>query len=328
MKISPSVVAILLVMATSLRAEAPRVVTDIAPVHALVAQVMQQVGTPDLLMSPGVSPHTYAMRPSQARMLQNANLVVWMGPELTPSMGESIRALNKDAVLLQLLQFEDTEVRQFRSHDDFGGHGQETDHADEHEHDHGHEDEHGSHKTDHGHAHEGADPHAWLDPRNAQVWLVEIARVLSEMDPANASAYAQNASQAASELDLLQQDIQLQLGPLKDQPFVVFHDAYQYFEARFGLTASGALLDVDGAAPSAARLRAIRDTLVAEDVTCLFTEPQFDAGLATSVSQGIDLQVIEVDPMGVRQAPGAGLYVRLLTSLGEDFVTCLSAGDN
>lgn len=309
-------------MAAPLRAEVPHVVADIAPVHALVAQVMKGVGAPNLLMQPGVSPHNYAMRPSEARMLQNADLVVWIGPELTPSLAETIPAVASGAAQLVLLDLDETQAWNFRTLSAFVERINEHDQKD----DHGHND-HNDADTDASHSHDGEDPHAWLDPANGEAWLLKIAGVLSEIDPENATTYGENAARSVAELKDLQETIKIQMDPVKDQPFVVFHDAYQYFEKRFDLSASGALLDVDGAASSAARLVAIRNTLIAEDVICIFSEPQFATGIVSAVSDGIDVQVVQIDPMGARQNPGPDLYVDVLTSLAREFVNCLSAGD-
>ncbi len=375
---SASVLAFLAATITA-QADAPRVATDIAPIHSLVAQVMEGVGTPDLLMQPGVSPHGYSLRPSEARALQDADLVVWIGPKLTPSLKKTIESLAADAHSLALLGQKDSVRFDYRGADDFEvssddehDHGHDDDghddHAhedkdhDEHDHDehghddhddhdeHGHEDhdEHDDHGhddhaesghddhghddhsdgDDHGHEdghnHEGTDSHAWLDPQNARIWLGLIAEELSEIDPENAATYAENSATAQAELAVLEAEIADKLAPVQAVKFVVFHDAYQYFEKRFGLKAAGALRDVDGMAASAARLREVRATLQEHNVQCIFSEPQFPDAIVASVAEGLDLHTTEVDPLGATQEAGASLYGAMLSKLADDFASCLS----
>ncbi len=346
-------------VAFSAQADAPKVVTDIAPIQALVAKVMDGVDTSQQLLPANVSPHDYAMRPSEARALQNADLVIWVGAELTPMLEDSIESLAGEAATLELLHLNGTRELEFRESETFielslGGkdhhdhgddhHDAHDEHADHDEHDdHSHEDhakhedeEHAEHKEgndDHheghdnhgshdGHSHEGVDPHAWLDPENARFWANAIALKLSEIDPDNAAAYRANAADLDAELVALTGSIAEQLAPLQDKGFVVFHDAYQYFETRFDLAASGAFLNGDGAAPSAARLKGIQDVLTQNNITCVFTEPQFNDDIVKAISEGLDLHSEELDPTGAKQdAPN---YVDLIQTLANQFEACLS----
>ena len=375
-------------VAFSAQADAPKVVTDIAPIQALVSRVMAGVGTSEQLLPANVSPHDYAMRPSEARALQNADLVIWVGAELTPMLEESIESLAGDAATLELLHLNGTRELEFRESETFlemslGGkdphnhgdehHGEHEEHADhddhddhEEHHDHeehddhahdahddhaheeheGHEDhadhgqhddeEHAEHKEGHddhhddhdahgshdGHSHEGVDPHAWLDPENARFWAGAIALKLSEIDPDNAAAYRANAADLGAELAALTASISEQLVPLQGKGFVVFHDAYQYFETRFDVAASGAFLNGDGASPSAARLKGIQDVLTQNNISCVFTEPQFNDDIVKAISKGLDLHTEELDPHGAMQdTPN---YVDLIQTLANQFEACLS----
>lgn len=362
------------VLAAPVRAEAPRVVTDILPVQALVAKVMQGVGEPQQLLPANQSPHNYALRPSEARALQNADLVVWIGAELSPALDEAIDSLVGDGEAFSLLHLNGTNELLFREdeaflkialgdddhhddhdhaehddhddhahdekHEDHDDHGHEDDHA-EHDHDAHDHDEHADHEGhddhddhaeeshgehDHHHDHDGVDPHAWLDPQNAQFWLGAIAEKLATLDPENAAAYRANAVEGQAELEAMITEVAAELAPLKGHGFVVFHDAYQYFEARFGLTASGAILAGDGAAPSAARLGKVREVLQAQNVTCVFTEPQFNDKVVASVSSGLSLHSEELDPLGVSlDTPD---YVALIRNMAEQFEHCLSDHDH
>ena len=363
-------------------AEVPRVATDIAPVHSLVSMVMQGAGSPDLIIPPGASPHSYAMRPSEARAVAKADLVVWVGPSLAPWLEEPMSSLAQGAERLTLQDVEGIRLLTNRSgvafeahdhgdhegHDDHDGHedhaghddheghdhsaheghGDHEDHKDHEGHDHGaHEDheDHGDHEghdhadhDDHDHdaheeadAHEGhnhapgaLDPHIWLDPQNAMVWLDAIAASLSAQDPENASLYADNAAQAQAQLVDLQADIQAELTPLRGQKFVVFHDAYHYFEARFDVEASAAISLSDGAAPSAARLAEVRDVVKDTQAACVFTEPQFNAGLVDALQDGTALKSASLDPIGAALEPGVDMYPALLRDLAAAFSSCLA----
>ncbi|TCL00716.1 zinc transport system substrate-binding protein [Shimia isoporae] len=352
MRILPASFVALLGAGIAAQAEAPRVTTDIAPVHSLVSKVMEGVGTPDLLIKPGVSPHGYALRPSEARSLQDADLVVWIGPKLTPQLEKTIESLAGDAHHMALLNQEGTVAHDYRSSDDFevasdddhghddhaehddhgdeehAGHDDHDDHGDEehaghdeHE-EHGDEDHAGHDDHDH-HDHSGTDSHAWLDPENARVWLGLIAAELSEIDPDNAATYAENAKSAQAELDVLEADIAAKLEPVHASRFVVFHDAYQYFEKRFDLKAAGAIRVGDASSASAARLREVRTTLSDNKIECVFSEPQFPDEIVASVSEGLDIKTAEVDPHGATQEIGPGLYYAVLSNLADNFAACL-----
>ena len=366
-------------------AEVPRVATDIAPVHSLVSMVMQGAGSPDLIIPPGASPHSYAMRPSEARAVAKADLVVWVGPSLAPWLEEPMSSLAQGAERLTLQDVEGIRLLTNRSgvafeahdhgdheghddhddHDDHEGHDHSAheghgDHEDHEGHDHGAHEDHGDHEghdhadheghddhkdhddhadhDDHDHdaheeadAHEGhnhapgaLDPHIWLDPQNAMVWLDAIAASLSAQDPENAALYADNAAQAQAQLVDLQADIQAELTPLRGQKFVVFHDAYHYFEARFDVEASAAISLSDGAAPSAARLAEVRDVVKDTQAACVFTEPQFNAGLIEALQDGTALKSASLDPIGAALEPGVDMYPALLRDLAAAFTSCLA----
>lgn len=287
------------------RADAPHVSTDIAPVHSLVGMVMQGVGSPDLIVTPGASPHGYALRPSQARNLQQADLVVWIGPELTPWLAKPIATLAPDAIQLELLEALGTQVLPFR----------EADEADDHQ-------EVGEAQEGHDHDHEGVDPHAWLDPENAQVWLGVIADHLALADPANAERYHANARAGQAALARTQAEVAQMLAPMQGKPFVMLHDAYQYFEARFGLLSVGTVSLSDAVDPGPAHLAQLRDTLIHRGVTCAFAEPQFNPSLLEAAIESRDIKIILVDPIGSQFEPGPGLYVDLLRDMGKAIAGC------
>jgi zinc transport system substrate-binding protein len=302
-----------LVLAAGLaRAEPPRVVADIAPVHSLVARVMQGAGAPALLLPPGASPHAHALRPADAQALAEADLVVWVGPQLTPWAEKPIAALARGRVV-RLAEVPALVRLAPRQGVLFGAH------------DHAHGDDH-----DHGHDAAGApdraaavDPHFWLDPVNAKYWLAEIAAALSAADPAGAALYQANAAAALDEIDALGAAIAARLVPLGGRPFVVFHDAYHYFEARFGVEALAALSLGDAVEPGAARVAAVRDVIRELGALCVFTEPQFPPRLAQVLVEGSAARIGTLDPIGTGLEPGPGLYPALLLGLADSLAACL-----
>ncbi len=358
-------------------ADSPQVAVDISPVHSLVAQVMEGIGTPDLIIQPGASPHHYNLRPSEATALQNADLVVWMGEDLAPWLADAVATLAAEAQVIELLEADNTILLEFREsalfeahdhdahedghdehgHDDHAGHGHDDKHKDHgdghkdahaatddgHDHDahkghehgehesHGHDD-HKSHEHGHDdhaghgyedHAHGQYDPHAWLSPDNARFWLNLIAGQLSALDPENAGTYFANATAARAELDMLADEINQILGPARGGKFVVFHDAYQYFEAAFNFPASGAISLGDASQPSAARVAEIQKRVRDESIRCVLSEPQFNPRLVATVLEGTPANTGVIDPLGADLEPGPDLYAQLIRDIATALVGCL-----
>lgn len=321
-------------------AEVPRVLTDIPPVHALTAKVMEGVGTPDLLLERGASEHGFQMRPSQAAMVADADLVVWIGPELTPWLDRAVDALGPDARHIALLAAPGVTLQDYaEGHDDHAGHDNHATEAkaeghDDHGHDdHGHAD-HGTEKhDDHGHdeaghegehAHTGVDPHAWLDPANAQVWVQAIAAELSALDPENAATYAANATKTVAEIAAMDADLAARLAAVKDQPFFVFHDAYGYFAAHYGLTVAGSISLGDASAPGAAHLEEIR-AKIAAGTPCLFPEPQYDPKLMLQLAEGTGARIGgALDPNGSSFEASPQVYSQMMTGLADTLLACIA----
>ncbi|MEM8823618.1 MAG: zinc ABC transporter substrate-binding protein [Pseudomonadota bacterium] len=352
-KLLPLSLAASLLSGTAL-AEAPRVAVDIAPVHSLVARVMDGVGTPDLIIPAGASPHEYNLRPSEAQALQDATLVFWIGEDLTPWLEDPIETLAGDATATALLEAEGTIELEFREnalfeahdHGDEHGHGDHAEeaahdhdhaegeehghddhghdheeHAAAHDHDHDHED-HAGH-DDHGHAHGAHDPHAWLSPDNAANWLNVIAGQLSAADPDNAGAYFANAAAGRAEIEALKAEIAATLDPVRGGSFIVFHDAYQYFEAAFDFPASGAISISDASDPSPARIAEIQARVQGEGVGCVLSEPQFNPAMVATVLDGTEASTGILDPLGSDLEPGPDLYPQLLRNLADTLAGCL-----
>jgi zinc transport system substrate-binding protein len=295
-------------LAPAVQAQTLRVVTDIPPVHALVSSVMGDLGTPDLLLGKGGDVHDFQLRPSQAQALTEADLIIWVGPELTSWLDRALTGLKADAPQMRLLAVPDTALQPY---------GDAEGHDHDHDHDHGHEAEDSEDGA-------GIDPHAWLDPHNALLWLDAIAAELAKLDPANAETYAANARSAQAEVTALEAKIAASLAPVQDQPFAVFHDAYGYFSGHFGLKVVGSVRLGDATSPGAAHLAALGQDLAAQNAVCLFPEVNHDAALARTLTEGTGLRLgAPLDPEGMTIEPGAGLYATLMRNLARDLVACL-----
>ena len=326
-------------------ADAPRVAVDIAPVHSLVTRVMEGVGTPDLIIQAGASPHEYSLRPSEAAALQDANLVFWIGSGLTPWLTDTIETLAPNANVTELLEADGTIELEFREGALFEAHDDhkedDDDHADEAHDDHEEEshDDHDDEKADHDdhsdddhddeaaghdeHEHGDHDPHAWLSPQNAMTWMNVIAGQLSAADPDNAGAYFTNAAAGRAEIKVLIGEVTATLDPVRDGRFIVFHDAYQYFETDFNFPASGAISISDASDPSPARIAEIQDRIAEQGINCVLAEPQFNPGLVATVLEGSNVQTGILDPLGSDLKPGSALYPQLIQNLSTALVGCM-----
>jgi zinc transport system substrate-binding protein len=335
-------------------ADTPQVAVDIAPVHSLVARVMAGIGEPDLIIQPGASPHEYSLRPSEASALQAANLVFWIGPDLTPWLTDTIETLASDAVATKLMEADGTIELEFREgalfeahdhddhgddhgddddHDDHGDDDDHDDHGDDDDHDdHGDDDDHDDHGDDddhdeaenehEGHDHGAHDPHAWLSPKNAMNWLNVIAGRLSAVDPDNAGAYFANAAAGRTEIETLIGEVTATLDPVRGGQFIVFHDAYQYFEMDFDFPASGAISIGDASDPSPARIAKIQARITEQGIDCVLAEPQFNPGLVATVLDGTDAQTGILDPLGSDLEPGPAFYPQLIRNLSTALAGC------
>lgn len=295
-------------------AEPPQVATDIAPVHALVARVMDGIAEPELVLPPGASPHGHQFRPSEAGVLSRADIVVWIGPELSPSLARSVESLAPDAVRLGLLDDPATTRLELRENPVFGADGEDEGHDRDHDHDHDHGHD--------GHDGENVDPHAWLDPDNARAWLGLIAETLAEADPENADGYRANAVAGGEEIAAAEERARAAIERFGDRHVAVFHDAYQYFEEHFGLHVAGSIALSDATEPSPARIAELRDALGSAEVVCVFAEPQFNPGLVEAVREGSAADTAVLDPLGSHLQPGPDFYPQLIEDLAGAIESC------
>jgi zinc transport system substrate-binding protein len=287
---------------------APRVVASIKPVHSLVAAVMKGVGEPELIVDGAASPHSYSLKPSDAQALEAADLVFWTGGGMEIFLEDALGTLAGGAEVIALADAPGLELLPVREGGAFEAH------------DHG-EDEH-----DAGHDHEESevDMHFWLDPENARLMVTEIAATLSEADPENAAIYAANAKAEGERLDQLEADLNETLAPVRDKPFIVFHDAYQYFERRFDLSVAGSVTVTPEVAPGAQRLDDLRAKIAELGATCIFAEPNFEPAIIGAIAEGTEARTGVLDPEGGALTAGPDLYEELLRGLATSLVDCLS----
>jgi zinc transport system substrate-binding protein len=271
---------------------APKVVADIAPVGALVAQVMAGLGTPVVLIAGGGDPHDFQLRPSQAAALHDADLLIWIGPSLTPWLGRAAAATEAVSVPLQDAPGIVRRPPMFGAGPGEGAAG---------------------------------DPHLWLDPENGIAMISRIAAALAATDPANAAAYAGNAARAKARLTALEAAIASELAPYRDRRLVVFHDAFAHFAGRFGITIVGSLALGDAADPGAAALSALRRDIAEQGADCLFAEPQHSPALIRSLAADTGIRVGQLDPEGTTVPPGADAYDRTVRAVADGIVACLTS---
>jgi zinc transport system substrate-binding protein len=289
-------------------APGPEVVVTIKPLHALVARVMTGLGTPRLLVQGGQSAHTYTLKPSDATRLNEADVFFRMSETMEPFTAKVVRALPKRVHVVTLEDTAGLRLLARRTGVPF----EESEHANH---------------ADHGHKHGQVviDGHAWLDPLNAKLMADRIAAALSASAPAQSAAYAANAGRLKADLDDLNAELARELAPVAGKPYVVFHDALQYFELRYGLKPAGSITVSPEVPPSARRLSALRKEVAARGAACVFAEAQFDVRLVDALVEGTPVRVGTVDPEGSRIEPGPDLYVTLLRNLAKDLKACLAA---
>ena len=305
--------ALALVLAATPVLAQPRVIASVVPVHGIVSAVMGETGQPDLLLEGSLSEHRAKFTPQQIAALGQADVVFIVGQGLEAKLSQlsGSEAVNgKTFVELALAPGVATlPIRE-------GGAWESHEHDHDHDHDH-----------DHGDETAGVlkfDPHVWLDPGNAKAMAAAVAQALAKADPANAAAYAANADAFAKSLDQEQAAIAAELAPVKDRPYVVFHDAFQYFEKRFGLSAAGSIADVSAQAPSAERLAEVRNKIADVKAACVFREPQYDAKPVAVVIEGTGAKEGVLDPLGASLTPGPEAYQQLLRNLAAGLKECLA----
>ena len=288
-----------------------KVVASIKPIHSLVAGVMEGTGTPTLIVEGAGSPHTYALKPSQARRLQEADLVFWVGNTLEPFLQKPLESIASKATTVTLMDVDGLNQITFREGGAFDAHGHD---------DHKGHDDHDDHDD---HAHGAYDPHIWLDPINAKVLVHDIEEALLASDPANAAIYKANAGRIMANLDALVAEIDATLDPVKSQGFIVFHDAYQHFEQRFGMSAVGSITVSPEVLPGAERVRELQEKVRGSNASCVFSEPQFEPKLVATITENTDAGTGVLDPLGASLKNGPDLYFNLIRGMAASLKGCL-----
>jgi len=304
-----------LLLSGTASANVPKVVTDIPITHSLVTRVMAGIGMPDLIVDRGASPHEYSLRPSNAASLEVADLVFWISNGLTPWLDDALNTLARNAKVIELMDAKGATVLSFREGATFETHShqhkQDEDGHDEHKHD---EDE---------HATGNVDPHGWLDPYNGRIWLDVIATALSKIDPTNSDIYFANATQAKADIDTVISELEATLAEFRGTNFIVYHDAYQYFEKRFDVLAAGSISLGDVSDPSPARIAEVRKKVEELGIICVFSEPQFNSELVRTVTDGVSVKTRVIDSLGTQFTLGPDFYLNVLRGIAQSMASCL-----
>jgi zinc transport system substrate-binding protein len=261
---------------------------------------MSGIGEPDLIIRGAGSPHTYSLRPSEARLLEGAQVIFWIGESLETFMAKPLAALGSRARIVQVMQMPGITLLPGRE----GGTWETPDHHREH-------------------VAATYDGHLWLDPANARIVARNVMEVLAQIDPGNRGRYAANADALLARIDTLDAGLKAALAPVRDVPFVVFHDAYQYFENSYALRAVGAITVSAERQPGARRVKEIRDRIRDLGARCVFSEPQFSSGVLGTLIEGTDIGTGTLDPLGAGLSAGPDAYFILMRSLGSGLVECL-----
>ncbi|WP_421361317.1 zinc ABC transporter substrate-binding protein ZnuA [Agrobacterium rosae] len=314
-------------IASSNAMAAPNVVVSIKPIHSLVAAIMDGVAEPTLIVDGGASPHTYSLKPSNAKAIESADVVFWVGDGLEKFLEKPLQSLAGKATVVELDDAKGIEKLKFREGGPFEAHDHEEheghDHAHEEGHDHKHEAEH-SHDDGHDHDEGEYDMHLWLDPANAKAMAVEIGKTLMTADPGNAKTYQDNTKKLVDNIDALDKEIAATVEPIKDKPFVVFHDAYQYFEHRYGVKTAGSITVSPENTPGADRIKQIHAKVKELNATCVFAEPQFEPKLVKVVTEGTNAKSGTLDPEAGTLKAGPDLYFQMMRGIATSLKDCLS----
>lgn len=284
-----------------------QILTSIKPLQLIAAAIQDGQGEPQVLLPPGASPHYFVLRPSDAKRLDNADLFYWIGPDLENFLPRLLKQRSQPSVAAQDLP--DLHLQYF---------------AEAHAHDHGHG--HGHALIEHDHAHQPGtvDAHLWLDPHNAELIAQRISADLSALDPENAAHYAANLQAFSQALQEVDGQLKVELAPLKNQPFFVFHEAFNYFEQAYGLAHTGVFAVSSEVQPGAKHVQQMRTRLQQAGAACVFSEPPLQPRLAQTLAAGLPVKLAELDALGVDIPVSAQGYTQLLRNLGAQFSACLS----
>ncbi len=296
-----------------------KVVTTIKPLHSLISRIMETRGEPQLIIEGTNNPHTFVFKPSHAKMIEEADIIFWIGEDLEAFMEKPLDSLAEKAQVISFMELSSIEKLKFREKNIFDDHdGHEDEHeGHEDEDDHGHKDD---HKDAHAHAHGEFDPHIWLDPENAKEMVKIIRDELIKIDPDGQRQYSVNTAGATLELDNLINSVEKELS--KDISYIVFHDAYQYFENRFGVIPAGALTLNPDVLPGAKQIADIQDVINDKGIKCIFSEPQYNPKIIETIGNDMKISTGVMDPLGAYIDAGPSMYSDLINGIANSIKDC------
>ena len=288
------------------------VVVSIKPFHSLVSGVMLGVARPELLLKGNFSPHTYSLKPSDAKKLQYADFVFWGGEALEGFLSKPISSLSKNAEVVSILEINGLKLRSFRAESHIG----KSESFESYSH---------NHSSDQDSELQSAvDPHIWLDTENVKVITQKIVHILSEFDPENAQKYQRNGEKIFVRINELDQQLSSEISEISDRTYLVLHDAYQYFESRYQLNSVGSITLQLEHFLSVSRLKKVQNMINTNKVRCIFTEPQYSQKLVKALIKGTSVKKGVLDPIGADILPGPELYFDLLKNLSISLRSCLN----
>ena len=303
----------------SVRADV-NVVTTIKPLHSLISNVMKDVGKPSLIIEGTSNPHNFVLKPSHAKLLQDADIIFWIGEDLEAFMEKPLSSLAKDTKKISFMELGSIKKLKFRENNIFD-HDDHDDHEDHDDHDGHKEDDHDDHEDHDEHNHGEFDAHLWLDPVNAKKMVLEISHELSELDPTNKNSYKANADKTIEVLDRLIEEVNRSLS--KDISYVVFHDAYQYFEQRFEVTSAGALTLNPDVLPGAKQIVDIQNLIKKKNIKCIFSEPQYNPKIIETLANDTNTSTGIMDPLGAYMDKGPSMYSKLIIGIVDSIKNCI-----
>ena len=291
-----------------------KVVTTIKPLHSLISNVMDGIGEPSLIIEGSTSPHSFVLKPSHAKLIEQADIIFWIGEDIETFMEKPLESIAKNAKKVSFMELSSIEKLKFREENIF-------EHEDHDDHGHDEKKDHDDHGDGHeGHHHGEFDAHIWLDPANAKEMLHEIAHELADLDPANADKYESNADNTIKSIDDMISSVNSSIN--KDATFIVFHDAYQYFEKRFGVATAGALTLNTDVLPGAKQISEIQEVIAEREIKCIFSEPQFNPKIIETIAQDTGIKTGVLDPLGSIFDAGKSQYFTLINDLGDKLKDC------
>ena len=302
-KIKIATLSTLLFLSLAVSAQAEiNVVTTIRPLHSIVSNIMQGVGTPKLLMRTTVSPHDFTLKPSNIRTLNQADIIFWIGPSLETRLAKSIRNAGKSVHVVELMKSPKIKTLDIRATEDAHDHG-------------------------HNHNHDAADPHIWLNTQNAIAIASSVRIAMSKLDPNKEEIYTKNFNKFAARMAQIQESIRSKLKTVLKERFITYHDSVHYFEEEFGIDGHGAVAPSTEHRPGAKRISDLRKMIKAKNIACIFSQPYYNQKILQSIAKRSQAKIASLDTIGHSLKPGSKLYEDLMLNISNSIHNCLSRSD-